>query len=286
MAVRIILAPVSGMEQPNTTLDTALQVGRQMNAHVEAFHVSLDPRGSAAYMAEGMTSNIHRDIMNAVEQEGKERRDRARRRFEDACKRCNAPVTVGRAPGGFAASFATALGREDELLAMRGRVSDLIVVARSPNQGDATRTTIDIAVLETGRPVLIAPPRAVSAFGTTIAVVWNGTIEATRAVEAGLQFITAAQRVVILALPERHYGGTAVQDLVTYLSCHGVTAETVDIHDVRGGRGHALVRGAQQAGCDMMVMGAYTRSRLRHLVFGGATSEVLVQSGIPVLMSH
>ncbi|MBM3503358.1 MAG: universal stress protein [Alphaproteobacteria bacterium] len=288
MAIHVILAPVSGTDAPSSTVDVALQVGRYVDAHVEAFHVSLDPRDSVAYMAEGMTSNMIQDIMNAVEQEGRERRDRARKQFEEACKRYNVPVTAARAPGGFSASFATAVGREDELLAMRGRLSDLIVATRSSSTNDSVRTTLEIALLETGRPILIAPPKPLGTLGKSVAVAWNGSIEATRALGlgAGLHFITAAERVVILSLPEGRRAGAPVSDIIAYLGCHGVSARSIEIPEIRGGIGRELLSRAQGEGCDLLVMGAYTRSRLRHLIFGGATSEVLARADIPVLMSH
>ena len=96
MAIKIILAPMSGAESTEATLASALHVGRHLNAHVEAFHVSLDPRDSVAYMAEGMTSNIIQDIMSAVEKEGEERRERAHEQFARLSKEANAPITEGR----------------------------------------------------------------------------------------------------------------------------------------------------------------------------------------------
>lgn len=288
MAIRIIFVPLSGADGSSVALETALQVGRHVDAHVEAFHVSLDPRDSVAYMAEGMTSNMIQDIMGAVESEAKERRDKARKIFEDACRKLSAPVSVGRAPGGFSASFATAVGREDDLLAMRGRLCDLIVASRSSDHNDTQRTTLEIALLETGRPVLVAPNAPLPMFGKTIAVAWNGSIESARALGqgAGLAFLGEADKVVVLALPEGQRAGAPVADLLTYLACHGITASAVEVKELKGGVGNALLDNAKAAGADMLVMGAYTRSRLRHLIFGGATSEILAQADIPVLMAH
>jgi nucleotide-binding universal stress UspA family protein len=47
-----------------------------------------------------------------------------------------------------------------------------------------------------------------------------------------------------------------------------------------------LLQSAQEAGANLMVMGAYTHSRLRELVFGGVTYEVLSAADMPVLMAH
>ena len=91
MSIRIIMAPLSGLEGAAASLETALQVGRMFEAHVEAFHVSLDPRDSVAYMAEGMTSNMIQDIMDAVDSEGHQRLDRARAQFDALCAQFDVP---------------------------------------------------------------------------------------------------------------------------------------------------------------------------------------------------
>jgi len=288
VAIKIILAPMSGAESTEATLSTALQVGRHLGAHVEAYHVSLDPRDSVAYMAEGMTSNMIQDIMSAVEKEGEERRERAHEQFTRLCSEAGASVTEGRSGAGFSASFATAVGREDDLLAVRGRLSDLIVAARSGGKGDTQRTTVEIALLETGRPVLLAPPDPVPAFGKTVCIAWNGSLEAVRAIGAGagLHFLDEAERVVVMVVPEAFRSASHVDDLVTYLACHDIKAEVAHIEESNQPIGHVLLAKAKEVGADMMVMGAYTHSRLRHLMIGGPTSVVLQHAEIPVLMAH
>ncbi len=288
MAIKIILAPMSGAESTEATLASALHVGRHLGAHVEAFHVSLDPRDSVAYMAEGMTSNMIQDIMSAVEKEGEERRERAHEQFTRLSKEADAPITQGRSGGGFSASFATAVGREDDLLAIRGRLSDLIVAARSGGKGDTQRTTVEIALLETGRPVLLTPPTGPNVFGKTVSIAWNGSIEAVRAIGAGagLHFLDEADRVVIMVVPEAFRTASHVDDLVTYLACHDIKAEVAEIEEGGGPIGHVLLEKSAEVGADMMVMGAYTHSRLRHLMIGGPTSVVLQNADIPVLMAH
>ncbi len=228
MVIRLIITPLNGIVGATAALETALRVGKHLDAHVEALHVSLDPRDSVAYMAEGMTSNMIQDVMTAVENEGSERIARARQQFQAASAAVQAPVTEHRASGGFAASFGHAVGREDDLIAIRGRLSDLIVAGRASDQDSAARTTLEIALLETGRPVLVAPPTAVTDFGKTVAIGWNGSAEASRAIGAGLQFLTEAEKVVVLVVPEGARSGVPVEDLLVYLACHGIEAEWAD----------------------------------------------------------
>ncbi len=286
MVIRLIITPLNGIVGATAALETALLVGKHLDAHVEAFHVSLDPRDSVAYMAEGMTSNMIQDVMTAVENEGSERIARARQQFQAASAAVQAPVTEHRASGGFAASFGHAVGREDDLIAIRGRLSDLIVAGRASDQDSAARTTLEIALLETGRPVLVAPPTAVTDFGKTVAIGWNGSAEASRAIGAGLQFLTEAEKVVVLVVPEGARSGVPVEDLLVYLACHGIEAEASHIEERDSKVGTALLEELDRADADLLIMGAYTHSRLRHLIFGGATSAVLTNAEIPVLMAH
>lgn len=288
MAIKIILAPMSGAESTEATLATALRVGKHLNAHVEAYHVSLDPRDSVAYMAEGMTSNMIQDIMSAVEKEGEERRERAHEQFVRLCKEAGAPVTEGRTGAGFGANFATAVGREDDLLAVRGRLSDLIVAARAGGKGDTQRTTVEIALLETGRPVLLAPPTPPEVLGKTVCIAWNGSLEAVRAIGAGagLHFLGEADRVVVLVVPDAFRSTSHVDDLVTYLACHDIKADVAHMEETGRPVGHALLEKSAEVGADLLIMGAYTHSRLRHMMVGGPTSVILQHADIPVLMAH
>ena len=288
MATKTILAPMSGAESAEATLVNALHVGRHLGAHVEAFHVSLDSRDSVAYLAEGMTSNMVQDIMSAVEKEGEERRERAHEKFIVLCQAAGTPITDGFSGAGYSASFATVVGREDDLLAVRGRLSDLIVVARSDGKGDTQRATLEIALLETGRPVLLAPPNGARSFGKSVSIAWNGSVEVVRAIGAGagLHFLGAADKVVIMVVPEVFQSTDRVDDLVNYLACHDIKAEVAQMGGSARSIGHALLEKSKEVGADMMVMGAYTHSRLRHMMVGGPTSVVLKNAEIPVLMAH
>jgi nucleotide-binding universal stress UspA family protein len=102
-----------------------------------------------------------------------------------------------------------------------------------------------------------------------------------------LSYLEAAEKVIVLSVDEGHPNGPTAEDMVTYLKCHGVNASSTMVKD-SGGRsaGQALLNEVVNVGADMMVMGAYSRSRMRRLIFGGVTSEVLDKTEIPVLMVH
>lgn len=50
--------------------------------------------------------------------------------------------------------------------------------------------------------------------------------------------------------------------------------------------GEAILATAASQGCDLLIKGAYTQSRLRQMIFGGATRHILANATLPVLMAH
>jgi len=109
--------------------------------------------------------------------------------------------------------------------------------------------------------------------------------EATRAVAAALPFFTAAEQVIVLRVEEEEWFAPT-EDLEAYLTRHGVRAidNRVLPKDPRTGR--SLLIGARDVAADMMVMGAYTRSKLRQMILGSVTGFVLEHATLPVLLCH
>ena len=118
-----------------------------------------------------------------------------------------------------------------------------------------------------------------------MAVAWNGSAQASRVVSAAVAYFEKAESVSVLTAPGFDKRAPA-EALVAYLAKHKVkaTIQNVDPHGKHVGQ--ALLEQAQQLNCDLLVMGAYGHSRLREMILGGATREVLASSTIPVLMAH
>lgn len=289
MEIRKILVPFAGSETDTYVLDVAMALGQRFTSHVEVFHAGVDPRDAIAFVGEGMTAAMIEQIMSAAEQEGRQRASRARTLFDKACAAAGVQVTEAPQPAPrFTAAFVERPGREDEMMAERGRVADLIVAARSsPEDEGGIAPTLEASLRETGRPVLVVGPDAAKTpFSRRIAVAWNGSIEAGRAVAGALPFLSAAERVEVLSVEEGLNVGPSGADAVDYLSWHGVAASARTIGSSPFGVGKALLTAIVETGADMLVVGAYTRSHMRRLIFGGVTREVLAGAAVPLLMVH
>jgi nucleotide-binding universal stress UspA family protein len=105
------------------------------------------------------------------------------------------------------------------------------------------------------------------------------------ATRAEIDFLHASSAVTAIAVDEGREGG-ALDPLIDYLAWHGVSAQAVLLPPGRSGVGARILAEAASRAASLLVMGAYTRSRLREWVLGGATRHVIAKATIPVLMAH
>jgi nucleotide-binding universal stress UspA family protein len=176
---------------------------------------------------------------------------------------------------------------------LHGRSVDLIVSGQSDPTGDIYQpadVTEDV-MMEAGRPSLIVPSNWVPGdLGKRVVVAWNESREATRAVFDALPVLKAASSVWVISVNPPH-GHRADPDLpgseiATSLARHGVKCDaTTSVARNIGVTDDLLARVAEHK-ADLLVMGGYGHSRLREVVFGGATRDMMQRMTVPVLMSH
>jgi nucleotide-binding universal stress UspA family protein len=172
-----------------------------------------------------------------------------------------------------------------------GAWHDLIVLERDIVQGDGSSGLLGEALLGCRKPCLMLPPRWAGALAfERVALAWNGSLEATRAIHVALPLLARAREVVVVdgsTPPAADEGETqSYFQPIEYLAHHDVVARRRRIHTAPHEAGDALLHEAKRMDADLLVMGAYGRSRLRERVLGGATRRVLQQATLPVLMQH
>lgn len=290
MTIKTILVPVNGGSGDLAVLEAALAIAQRFDAHIEVLHAQLDPRDAVPFLGEGASGALIQQIMEAAQRDSSGRTTRARATFESWRQR--ASLSLATAPGletGPTASWREDIGPEDELVARRGRLTDLIVVQQPASDGNVVAmVSFEAALLDTGRPVL-ATPQAGGAIARLdegpVLIAWNGSVEAARAIAASVPFLTTSRRVGVLSVVE---GGRAADatNVISYLGWHGVKADLLVPSNKQASVGAQILAEATAQNAGLLVMGAYTRSRLRRMVFGGVTEHVLANATLPVLMVH
>jgi len=281
---KTILACVRDEETAIATLKLAFLVGRNHGSHIEALNVTPDSSSAAVVLSDAVSELALEEIMSKADERAKERTARLRGLFEEACAQESVPITASPSAGaGLTAVWQEKLGIEAEVVAKAGRFADLTIMARPMPDHEEAIMSLNAALMESGRPMLLAPPVPPPSIGRRVAVLWNASPEASRAVAAAMPLLRQAESVTILTAAEE--GETGFDGLAAYLARHGVqtTAHTVT---GSGSLGKSLLDEARALESDLIVMGAYTHSRLRQLIMGGVTRHMLHMADLPVFLSH
>jgi len=266
MSIRTLLVSVRGDGKGEGVLDHALALGRPFNAHIHVIHCRTRAEDLLPYstiITAGMRETILSSALGAAEEE------------------------EARVRGLFMEYLADheVEGRQAHVIAVRGRLADVIAVAR-PEAGGLGHATFEAALLETGKLVLVCPPEPVGTIGHHVCVGWNGSGESACAASAAMSLMTEAEAVTIFTAPENLEDNLTVEELVQHLGWHEIKAEvrTLDVgaHDI----GDALLDSTKSVGGDVLVMGGYGHPRRRELVMGGVTRHIAEHTDIPVLMLH
>jgi len=184
-------------------------------------------------------------------------------------------------------------GNPTDAAALHGRYADLVVVGQVDPRRDRDRPVVlpQDLVFECGRPLLVVPYAGTFAtVGERVLVGWNGSREAARAVADALPVLTGARRVVVMAVNPKSgpagIGDEPGADIAKHLSRHGCRVEASHISTDQVEPGDTMLNTVADESCDLIVMGAYGRSRLREQVLGGMTRYMLQHMTVPVLLSH
>ncbi|MGD0316314.1 MAG: universal stress protein [Xanthobacteraceae bacterium] len=168
-----------------------------------------------------------------------------------------------------------------------GRVFDIIVLARPGEEWQSpSMVTLESALFESGRPVLISPPDSPRSLATNILIAWNRSTEQARATAFAMPLLRLAQRITILTVEGSTVAGPSGVEMARSLRMNGIAAEPMTLTAGKRNAGEVILAKAAELGCDLIVKGAYTQSRLRQMIFGGTTRDILAHAKLPVLMAH
>ncbi|WP_158045282.1 universal stress protein [Skermanella pratensis] len=273
MAFQDILAHVRpyGSIEP---VEVALRLGGRFDARVTCLYPLEDVARMRAILTENsapLQTLIDRDYAAATE---------AERRIRSLGER-----------EGVDLAWCAYEGEAADLIAIVSRLQELVVVGKT-EPGESWGVVERIVTVPTGRPILVVP--STGPFfdtGKCVLVAWNGSAQAADAVLRGMPLLVGAERVVVLSGSEdRERLPPATPrpqlDVVAFLKRHGIEAEMRRTDASGADAGMAILDAARDVSADLVVMGAFGRSRLREWVLGGATRTVLDYMHIPVLMAH
>ncbi|HLJ64371.1 MAG TPA: universal stress protein [Stellaceae bacterium] len=275
MPIKSILVAASGGTASEGAVELACRLAKQFDAHLEGYHVRFDPREALVIASSGFGLPLAAPWMDEVTTKAEALANKMKATFETAAARHGLARTAWR----------DAVGNAAFLVSRRARFFDLAILGRSDRVLEEPYSdTVEETILQSGRPVLLAPSRAPAKMGERIAFGWNGSAQAVRALSTSLPLLAAAREVAIITVGNKEQ---EVSTLLDYLALHGIKAKHRSFPLISGvGPGDLLLSGAREEGADLLIMGGYGHAPLREFLFGGATREIVGVSLLPLLLSH
>jgi len=175
----------------------------------------------------------------------------------------------------------------DIFVASHARVFDITVLGRPGYDPSGPRSsTLEAVLFESGRPCLIAPPAPPRELGDNIVIAWNRSTETALAVAHAMPLLHQAKRVTILTVEGGSVPGPSGDQLANCLKLNGIETQAVTVNPGKRTSGEMILDYSASIGADLLIKGAYTQSRLRQMIFGGATSHILGNATLPVFMAR
>lgn len=285
--MRVILVPVADRPECVQALEAAFGLAERLSANIVGCHVRphrVEHHASrGAKLALTMEDSALPELPDKVIRLNSEK---ARKLYARMAKqRGVAMARKPRAADQVLAYWNEMVGTPEKVLGIVGPVSDCIVVSRPKARGSGPARAFMLAsLMRSGKPLLVLPQKRLASIGRRITIAWDQGVKAASAVTSALPLLAQAEQVHIVCCGEETDPGPKTNHLQNYLRHWGIESE---IHRQKGRNASSeLLEIYRQTRSDLLVMGAYSRSRLRARILGGMTHEMLFKSRLPVFALH
>ncbi|MGB2598657.1 MAG: universal stress protein [Pseudolabrys sp.] len=281
MGMKTILVPIENHDAMQSALETALLLGRRCDSYIEGFALRWA-------INEFMVGDVVGGMpLETYRQDIAEEARKARQIFETFMQKHDVPRSTETTES-LSFGWLDDVSEGESFIGSYGRVFDVIVMNRRDAKSSPLHDrAIESGLFESGRPILLSPPSPPRQIATNVLIAWNCSTEQARAIALAMPLLQKADRITVLTV----IGGTGVpgpsgEQLIQYLQRNGIVAAPMKVERDGRNTGEAILAAAQSLGCDLLIKGAYTQSRLRQWIFGGATQHVLANAALPVLLAN
>ncbi len=286
--IRRISLLLSGTPSDEGASKAATLIAKRLGASVEGLSIRIDPSEIMFRLGEGVAASSVDEIIKAAEKNSDEAAARGRATLEAAAKAVNLQVLPrppdSASPGVYAHEVQ---GPTIDVLTLEMKLADLAVFGEP---GDTAPLDLSIRIehvmMQLRRPVLVARGRIGPTLGDKVLLPFNGTIEACAALSHAMPILEKAKSIEVLHLAEHAAADGVALGAQRYIRQHGGDATITEEAPAGKSIGEDIALRASAIGADLIVMGAYGRSRLRELVLGGATRHMITHSPVPVFLAH
>jgi nucleotide-binding universal stress UspA family protein len=285
--MKTILTFVGGGERDEVILQTALAAAIPLSAHLDFLHAHVPSTMAARHANLDFASGeALRSALGQLRANADTFSSLAAKNVRAFCasagiQMCDEPTGTQ----GVTARFFEEPSNEFDCLRTHASQRDLVVMGRARQKQGLAQDTLEHIVRNSGRPVLAAGSAAPRTLTGTIMVCWKDADSTAAAVADAAPLLAKARRLVFVSVAKRD-GGLGAAMANTARDVAGIEAEVKIIPPRRGGIPDALAAAGDECGADLLVTGAYGRSRGRQILFGSCTDRLLARADRPILLRH
>ena len=181
------------------------------------------------------------------------------------------------------------------ILREHSKYADLMILGQDhPEDPDnASYGLADSLLFEGACACLVVPHSGKLATpGKRSLLTWNASREAAHALREAMPLLQRADTVVVLSSEpddgnnELANGHPHAQAILQLLESHGIEAISSGINNPDISPTDAIIAQAVEMDADLIVMGAYGHARLREIILGGVTRDLLKRAPTCLLLAH
>lgn len=281
MSIRTIIMPFASQEDGNTRLEGALNVAKFFDAHLDVLHAQVGSEKLMPTEQRLISRKFYDQIDKIVRDYISDDMSHAKQSFENLCQKLNIEESDINLNGP-SANWHDIFGYRGEVVAERGKVSDLVIIPQSLN--GRTSVSFDSAVSHGGKPILLMPRKQTHFAPQTAMIAWNSDKPAANAVSSALPLLRMVKQVVVVTSEKYLINKPTQEDLARYLAQHNIDVECITFTHRSKNTGAQLLEVAAKIGADVLISGAFAHQKLHQKVFGGVTRKLLTHSKIPLWM--
>jgi len=289
MNFKSLLVWLTGDKSDFVVMQSAMAVAEKINAHVEALHVTPPLETLSPMMGEFDAGGATQHYFKKAEKVASDKLNDAKSVFENGhySEKVKQLIEVP-----IERLWTHVSGFDGPELSARGRLSDLIIMARPEKEnGGIDAATIEAALFETARPVMIVGKNSPRMNDLKITIAWDGSREATLSIGFAVPILQLAKQVTIICIQNQKSNDDMaslklVNSLSQYLDRHSIAVETTIRSSSKDDISQTLLDEVHKNKSDLVIMGAYGHSQLSEYLFGGVSRSLLSDPDISVFMAH
>jgi nucleotide-binding universal stress UspA family protein len=283
MIIKKILIPTDGSANSLIALEYGIYIARKLGASLQGLYV-IDVNLIQGPLITDISGSLgmppYEGFFETIQKSMEEKADLILKEFMDKCQ-----------ISGVKAETKKAIGKISSVIIEEAQNADLIVMAKKGEhfhlkEGGLLGSVAEAVVRSSGKPVFVTPENFIEI--ESMALAYDGSESAFKALKLSLHLSenNAWPLTVIMITSDTEKAAALITQVEDENQKEPDEPPIADCEMITlsGKEADVIIKFIAEGSVELMVMGAFGHNRLRELLLGSTTSQVIRKSPIPVLL--